>query len=89
MTRRARLVLELQRIAEDYRLPECWEAADRLERAEEAADRVKRYVAIRREHDNVAPGWPDLAAVLSYVEDVPAWDAETKDTPAEAQEVAS
>jgi len=85
MTRRARLVLELQRIAEDYRLSECWEAADRLERAEEACDRVRRYVAIRREHGTVAPGWPDLAAVLSYVEDVPAWDAETQ--PPEAQEV--
>ena len=87
MTRRGRLIAELQRIAEDYRLPECWEAADRLERAEEACDRVRRYVAIRREHE-LDPGWPDLAAVLSYVADVPNWDAESQDAEV-AEEVAS
>lgn len=88
MTRLFRLVTELRRLGEDLHSPECWEAADRLERAEWACNAVRRYIAIRQGMADVAPSWPDLRALGQYVADVPPAMTETQDPPAEAaQEV--
>lgn len=55
------------------------EAAARLERAKEACEHVRRYIALRGKTTDVAPSWPDLDVLAGYVRDIPSRYGETQE----------
>lgn len=77
MTRRPVLLNAIRMIAEDYDDPDCWEAYHRLDAAEEACERVRRYIIIRRQHAAVPPSWPDLDVLAGFVAAIPGLTDET------------
>ena len=86
MTRRFRLTGHLEQAAMEHDDPLLLEAAERLERAEAACDRVREYLRIRGElSQDIGPGWSDLDAIGSFVRGLPEMGTESE--AAEAQEV--
>ena len=83
MMRRAVLLNALRMIAEDYDDSDMWEAYHRLEAAEDACEKVRRYITIRRGHADVPPSWPDLDVLAGFVAAIPGL---TDETPAPGEE---
>lgn len=77
MTRRRALELAILAAAEDTCEPRLCEAAERFDRAEEACERVRRYITIRRQHADVPPSWIDLDNLWTYVQAIPGMADET------------
>ena len=88
MTRRFRLTGHLEVAAMEHDDPLLLEAAERLERAEGACDRVRNYLRIRKEVEGtfaLGPSWSDLDAIGSFVTGLPEMGTESE--VAEVQEV--